>query len=337
MRWIRRALAVTAVLLALAAALAAVAAWRLHTPVALPGAAPVEFEIAPGSSLKRTAAELDRAGLLPEPALFVLAARVLGRAGSIKAGHYQIARPHSPLELLEKFTRGDVTLAQITIIEGWTFRQLRAALDQHPDLRHETSAMSDAEVLAALGETGGAPEGLFFPDTYFFSKNSPDLDVLRRAHQTMQQHLEQAWQGRRDGLPLNSPYEALILASIIEKETGREEDRAMIGGVFANRLRLGMKLQSDPTVIYGMGEDFDGDLRKRDLGSDTPFNTYTRAGLPPTPIAMPGRASLAAATQPAETGALYFVARGDGSSVFSKTLDEHNQAVNRYQRRRTGP
>lgn len=337
MRWIRRALAVTAVLLALAAALAAVAAWRLHAPVALPGAGPVEFEIAPGSSLKRTAAELAQAGLLPDPGLFVLAGRILGRAGSIKAGHYQLARPHSPLELLEKFTRGDVTLAQITIIEGWTFRQLRAALDQHPDLRHETSAMSDAEVLAALGETVVAPEGLFFPDTYYFSRNSSDLDVLRRARRTMQQHLEQAWQGRRDGLPLNSPYEALILASIIEKETGREEDRAMIGGVFVNRLRLGMKLQSDPTVIYGMGEAFDGDLRKRDLGSDTPFNTYTRAGLPPTPIAMPGRAALAAATQPAETAALYFVARGDGSSVFSKTLDEHNQAVARYQRRRTGP
>ncbi|HSO05968.1 MAG TPA: endolytic transglycosylase MltG [Pelomicrobium sp.] len=333
MIWIRRAAWITLVLIAVAAALAGIAAWRLHAPVQLPGAGPVEFEIAPGSSLKRTAAELAQAGLLPEPALFVLAGRVLGRAGSIKAGHYQLARPHSPLELLDKFTRGDVTLAQITIIEGWTFRQLRAALDQHPDLRHETSAMSDADVLASLGEVADAPEGLFFPDTYFFSKNSTDLDVLRRARRTMEQHLQDAWGDRREGLPLRSPYEALILASIIEKETGREEDRAMIGGVFANRLRLGMKLQSDPTVIYGMGDGFDGNLRKRDLGSDTPFNTYTRAGLPPTPIALPGRASLAAATQPAETAALYFVARGDGSSVFSKTLDEHNQAVNRYQRR----
>lgn len=333
MKWLRRLVwAGLAGMLAAAAALALLA-WRLHQPVALPAGQPVEFEIAPGTSLRGTAQELGRAGLVQEPELFELAGRVLGRAGSLKAGHYLINRPHSPMELLDKFTRGDVTLAEITFIEGWTFREVRAALERHPDLRRDTAAMDDAELLAALGIASPSPEGLFFPDTYFFSRNSSDLELLKRAHRTMQQHLGRAWQERSPDLPLTDPYQALILASIVEKETGLATDRALVAGVFVNRLRIGMRLQSDPTVIYGMGLAFDGNLRKRDLSADTPYNSYTRVGLPPTPIALPGEASLRAATQPAETRALYFVARGDGSSVFSETLADHNRAVNRYQRR----
>jgi UPF0755 protein len=332
MKWLKALVGLSIVAVLVGGIGAGIAVWRFNAPVALPGASPVEFELAPGTSLKKTAAELARQGLVQEPELFVLAGRILGRAGSIKAGHYEITRPHSPRELLDKITRGDVTLAELTVIEGWSFRQLRAALDRHPDVRHDTAGLSDGELLAAIGASASSPEGLFFPDTYFFSKNSSDLDLLRRAYRTLQEHLAQAWGGRRPGLPLDDPYQALILASIVEKETGQEADRSMVAAVFANRLRLGMKLQSDPTVIYGMGERFDGDLRKKDLAADTPYNTYTRTGLPPTPIALPGRASLMAATQPADTKALYFVARGDGTSVFSDSLADHNRAVNRYQR-----
>jgi UPF0755 protein len=333
MSWIRR-LAWTGLIAVLAAgAAASLAAWRLHAPVALPSAGPVEFEIAPGTSLRGTARELARVGLVPEPVLFELAGRLLGRAQSLKAGHYLISQPHSPLELLDKLTRGDVTLAEITFIEGWTFRDVRAALDQHPDLRHETTGMDETALLAALGISAPSPEGLFFPDTYFFSRDSSDLDLLKRAHRAMQDHLDRAWTSRRPDLPLDDPYQALILASIVEKETGLASDRPLVAGVFVNRLRIGMRLQSDPTVIYGMGLGFDGNLRKRDLAADTPYNSYTRAGLPPTPIALPGEASLRAATQPADTRALYFVSRGDGSSVFSENLTDHNRAVNRYQRR----
>lgn len=333
MSWPKALIWIVVVAVLTGAAMAGIVAWRLHAPVTLPGGSPVEFELTPGTSLKGTAAELARRGLVDEPELFVLAGRLLGRAGAIKAGHYQITRPHSPLELLDKITRGDVTLAEITFIEGWTFRQLRAALDQHPDLRHETAALNESQLLAAIGASAPSLEGLFFPDTYFFSKGSSDLEVLRRAYRTMQEHLNQAWAERRPGLPLGDPYQALILASIVEKETGRESDRTMVAGVFVNRLRLGMRLQSDPTVIYGMGSSFDGNLRKKDLVDNTPFNTYTRDGLPPTPIALPGRASLQAVTRPAETKALYFVARGDGTSEFSDSLADHNRAVNRYQRR----
>jgi UPF0755 protein len=220
----------------------------------------------------------------------------------------------------------------VRLIEGWTFRQFRAELARADALKPTTEAMSDAELMAAIGAPGQAPEGRFFPDTYAYSKGASDLAVLKRAHRAMEQRLEAAWTQRAPNLPLGSAGEALILASIVEKETGTEADRGKVAGVFANRLRIGMPLQTDPTVIYGLGAGFDGNLRKRDLLADGPYNTYTRNGLPPTPIAMPGEAALRAAVQPESTRALYFVARGDGSSQFSETLDQHNRAVNRYQR-----
>jgi len=236
------------------------------------------------------------------------------------------------LDLLRKLTRGDVTQAEIAFIEGWTFRQIRERLDAHPDVRHDTKGLSDAEVMRLIGAAQGVAEGLFFPDTYLFSKQGRDIEVLRRAYRSMQRHLAREWESRAAGLPYADAYQALIMASIVEKETGRDQDRPLVAAVFVNRLRQGMLLQTDPTVIYGIGEKFDGNLRKRDLLTDTPYNTYTRSGLPPTPIAMPGLASLLAALHPAASQAVYFVARGDGSSQFSRTLDEHNQAVNRYQR-----
>jgi UPF0755 protein len=232
-----------------------------------------------------------------------------------------------------------VALSEIRFIEGWTFRQLRARLDAHPDLRHDSTGLSDAEIMRRIGEEEGAgesglsPEGWFFPDTYLFARRGSDLDILARAHRAMRRHLEREWAQRTEPSPLTDPYQALILASIVEKETGRETDRPQIAAVFLNRLGQGMILQSDPTVIYGLGESFDGNLRKRNLSADTPYNTYVRGGLPPTPIAMPGLASLKAVLHPAPSRMLYFVARGDGSSHFSRTLDEHNRAVNRYQRR----
>jgi UPF0755 protein len=257
-------------------------------------------------------------------------ARVTRQANAIKAGSYEVEAGVTPLALLAKLTRGDVSQAELAIIEGWNFRQLRAALDRHPDLRHDSAGLSDAELLARIGSTASHPEGLFFPDTYLFSRRSSDLDVLRRAHRHMLEVL--GWASARRAA-LQDPYQALIMASIVEKETGQAADRPMVASVFVNRCS-GMLLQTDPTVIYGLGEAFDGNLRKRDLLADTPYNTYTRPGLPPTPIAMPGVAALRAALNPPATDYLYFVARGDGSSEFSRTLDEHNRAVAQYIRKR---
>ncbi len=237
------------------------------------------------------------------------------------------------LALLDKLTRGDVTQGELVLVEGKTFRQLRAFLNEHPDLAHDTQKLSDGEILALLGAKEAHPEGLFFPDTYLFNKGSSDIDVLRRAYKAMQPKLAAAWEMRESTLPVKTPYELLILASIVEKETGLPADRPQVAAVFANRLRRGMPLQTDPTVIYGLGERFDGNLRKTDLQADTPWNTYTRPGLPPTPIAMPGLASLQAAAKPPTSDMLYFVARGDGTSVFSATLDGHTSAVARYQKR----
>jgi UPF0755 protein len=228
--------------------------------------------------------------------------------------------------------RGDETLAVVRLIEGWTFRQFRAELAKADSLKPTTSGMNDAEVMAALGEPGVSAEGRFYPDTYAYSKGSSDLAVLKRAHRAMKQRLEAAWAERAADTPLRSVDEALTLASIVEKETGVSADRGKVAGVFVNRLRIGMPLQTDPTVIYGLGEKFDGNLRKRDLLADTPYNTYLRAGLPPTPISMPGKASLMAVVHPDPTRALYFVSRGDGSSEFSESLAAHNRAVNQYQR-----
>jgi UPF0755 protein len=293
---------------------------------------PLQFDLKPGSSLRAAAQEMERAGVLREPERFILMTRLLGGAASIKAGNYEVSEPVTPYRLLQKILLGEVTQATVTFVEGWTFRLMRKTLDEHPDVAHATRGLTDEEVLQRLGIEEASPEGLFFPDTYHFARGNSDLRVLRRAHRLMQSHLEAQWAARAHELPLATPYEALILASIVEKETGREAERPLVAAVFVNRLRKGMLLQADPTVIYGLGETFDGNLRKRDLVADAPYNTYTRAGLPPTPIAMPGLASLAATLNPPPSDALYFVSRGDGSSHFSRTLGEHERAVTKYQR-----
>ena len=293
---------------------------------------PAQFTIKSGSSLRGAAQQMAGAGILRHPEWFVVLGRLLGEAGHLKAGIYELEREVTPLELLRKITQGDYTLAGITFVEGWTFKQMRKALDQHPAPKHDTQGLSDAEILQRLGVEQASPEGWFFPDTYYFSNGSSDLRILRRAHALMKTQLAAQWDKRAENLPLASPYEALILASIIEKETGKADERPLIAAVFVNRLRLGMKLQTDPTVIYGMGAAFDGNLRKGDLTDDTPYNTYTRTGLPPTPIAMPGLAALTAVVNPARSDALYFVSKGDGSHQFSRSLGEHERAVTKYQK-----
>jgi len=305
-------------------------AWYAFTPV--PAATlPVEFEVPAGSGLRATARLLEKAGLAVRPRHFELLARATGRAGSIKAGNYEITAPATPEEILDKLTRGAVAQADLRIIEGWSFGQLRAALDASPYLRHDTEGLSDDELLARVGATERHAEGLFFPDTYLFARSSSDLAVLRRAYRAMQRHLAEEWAQRAAEVPYQSPYEALVMASIVEKETGRAEERERIAGVLVNRLRIGMALQVDPTVIYGLGKEFDGNLKRVHLNTDGPYNTYTRPGLPPTPIALPGLASLRAALRPAPTKALYYVSRGDGTSQFSRSLEEHNRAVSKYQ------
>jgi UPF0755 protein len=301
-------------------------------PLDLP-AETVEFRVPAGTGLRGVVGILERAGVNVQGNLLVLAARLSGKEGAIRAGTYGITAGITPRELLDTLVQGKVLQVEVRLIEGWTFRQWRSQLASQPGLEHVSAGLGDAELMQRLGFPGVAPEGMFFPDTYRVDKYSSDLELLSRAARAMQRHLQREWEGREQGLPYRTPYEALIMASIVEKETGQAADRGMVAGVFVNRLRLGMRLQTDPTVIYGLGERFDGNLRKVDLQTDTPYNTYTRAGLPPTPIAMPGLASLRAALHPARTEALYFVARGDGSSHFSRSLDEHNQAVNRYQRR----
>jgi UPF0755 protein len=260
--------------------------------------------------------------------------RLSGQDRQIKAGSYEIETGTTPRSLLRKLVRGEESLRTVTLVEGWTFRQVRQALAQAPQLAADTAALSDEAIMERLGRAGLPAEGRFFPDTYSYAKGSSDLKVLARALRSMDRHLADVWDKRALDTPLKNPDQALVLGSIVEKETGRASERPQIAGVFANRLRIGMLLQTDPTVIYGMGDRFDGNLRKKDLQTDTPWNTYTRAGLPPTPIAMPGRDALLAAVAPARTDALYFVARGDGSSEFSSSLDAHNRAVDKYQRKR---
>jgi UPF0755 protein len=297
----------------------------------------VEFRVPSGMGLRGVARTLNQAGVAVDARLLVLAARVSGRAGTVRAGVYALRVGSSPQDLLELLASGQVLQVDVRLIEGWTFREWRQKIAAHPDLTRTSAALSDAELMARLGMAGQSPEGLFFPDTYRVDKFSDDLALFARAARTMQEHLQREWQDREANLPYRNAYEALIMASIVEKETGLDTDRSEIAGVFVNRLRLGMRLQTDPTVIYGLGSAFDGNLRRIHLETDTPYNTYTRAGLPPTPIAMPGLASIRAALHPAPIKALYFVARGDGSSQFSATLAEHNAAVNRYQRRRQRP
>jgi len=314
-----------------ACAAAGYAAWYVTTPIAMK-TLPAEFELPPGTRFRQAVAVMENSGVAVGSWQFELLARGLGRAPNIKAGSYELAHPLTPLELLDKLTRGDVTQAELTLIEGWTFRQVRAALDEDPYLRHDSAGLDEQQLLARIGARETHAEGLFFPDTYMFAKGSSDLAVLRRAYRAMHRHLEAEWSARDATTPYGSPYDALIMASIVEKETGVASERGMIAGVLVNRLRVGMRLQVDPTVIYGLGAQFDGNLTKAHLLADGPYNTYTRAGLPPTPIAMPGLDSLRAALRPAKTDALYYVARGDGSSEFSRTLDAHNRAVDKYQR-----
>ena len=310
------------------------AGWVLYfanTSVHLPQS-PYEFTLKHGSSLRTIARQFSAEGLIPEPWSFILLAKTLGKEGGIKAGNYQLDREITPFQLVKKITKGDVSQSEIVFIEGWNFSQLRKTLDEHPAVRHDTASLSDRELLSRLGAPEENAEGLFFPDTYYFSNGMSDLSVLKRAYQIMGQRLADAWQERSPNLPYSTPYEALIMASIVEKETGRSGERPMIAAVFINRLRIGMRLQTDPTVIYGLGETFDGNLHKRDLTTDNAYNTYTRSGLPPGPIAMPGWASIHAALHPDQTSALYFVSRGDGTHQFSRNLAEHNQAVARYQK-----
>lgn len=320
-----------ALLLIVVIGLAASFVWWSQEPIALTEET-LEFRIQPGSGLRAAVRQMNEAGVPVDADLFILLARWQGKSGAIKTGTYSTTSGETPASLLEKLASGRVTQASITLVEGWTFRQFRARIDAHPALRHDTAGLSEAQIIARLGLRFNSLEGRLFPDTYLFDKESSDLEVIARAVSSMQARLDETWAQRPPGLPYKTPDEVLIMASIIEKETGREEDRTMVAAVFVNRLRIGMRLQTDPTVIYGLGESFNGNLRKIHLQTDTPYNTYTRSGLPPTPIAMPGLASLRAAVAPASSNAMYFVARGDGSSQFSQTLDEHNRAVNRYQR-----
>ncbi len=318
-------------LLFVAALLAAAAWWWVRQPLVLPAGVPsVNVVLPSGSSARSVAQAVVEAGVGTPPSALYWYFRVSGKSGGLKAGTYEIEQGDTPQKLLNKLFNGLQSLRSVTMVEGWNIRQLRAALAKAEFLKPDTQALSNEALMAKLGRPGMHPEGRFFPDTYSYAKGSSDVFVLQAAMRAMDKQLAAAWEARQADTPLKSPEQALILASIIEKETGKPTDRPEIGGVFTNRLRIGMLLQTDPTVIYGLGEKFDGDIRKRDLQTDTPYNTYTRSGLPPTPIAMPGKASLLAAVQPAQTKALYFVARGDGSSKFSATLAEHNNAVNKY-------
>jgi len=325
-------LAGLALLVLTAGAALAAAAWWLERPLAL--ATPsVEVSIEPGTSPREVARAWVQAGVQVSPRFLYEWFRWSGQARQIRAGSYEIETGATARSLLAKMVQGDEALESVRLIEGWTFRQFREALARAPHLKPATAGMDEAALMAAIGAPGQAAEGRFFPDTYLYSRGVSDLTVLQRAHRAMQRHLAATWAERAEGLPLKSPDEALVLASIIEKETGRDEERERISAVFVNRLRIGMPLQTDPTVIYGLSESFNGNLTRADLLRDTPWNTYTRRGLPPTPIAMPGRAALRAATQPDRTDALYFVAAGGGRHTFSKTLEQHNVAVRQLIRR----
>ena len=292
----------------------------------------IPFAVAPGSAAGSVATQMAKAGVPVNPFLFAILARATGKSGRIKAGSYELKPNTSPRGLLNQLVRGEFAQESVTIIEGWTFRQMRQTLATAPNLNHDTANLSDEELLGKIAPQYKSPEGLFFPDTYLFAKGSSELAIFKHAHQAMMERLNAAWEKRNPNLPYASPYEALIMASIVEKETGQKNERPMIAGVFVNRLKAGMLLQTDPAVIYGMGQKYEGKIHKKDLETDTPYNTYTRAGLPPTPIALPGVQSLQAALTPAKTEALYFVARRDGTSKFSDNLTEHNKAVNQYQK-----
>ncbi len=330
-------------MIVVAAALCGAGAWWLHQPLAFSAALgpvaeveSVEVVVGPGMPPRAVAQAIVDAGVKVNPSLLYAWFRLSGDARTIKAGTYEFARNTTPRGLLQQLVQGEESMLAITLVEGWTFNQVREALAKAEHLKPATLGLEPMEIMNNLGRPGVHPEGRFFPDTYNYAKGSTDLAVLKRALRAMDERLDAAWQLRPANSPLKNRDQALILASIVEKETGKGADRPLIGGVFNNRLRIGMMLQTDPTVIYGLvqkiGDQYDGNLRKRDLQTDTPWNTYTRPGLPPTPIAMPGKAALQAAVSPASTKALYFVARGDGTSQFSDTLADHNRAVNKFQR-----
>jgi UPF0755 protein len=326
-----RLLARVVVVLAVAAAgTAGAIGWWIQQPLPLP-TSPFAFDVKPGASLRSVASELAGAGVLPIGFPLVALARYRAVDRSIKAGNYEIAAGITLPRLLDKLTQGDVTQTALTIIEGSTFAELAAALKASPAIVKTLLDLPEAELARRVGLPGASVEGWFFPDTYFLAAGSSDLALLARAHRLMRERLDAAWERRAPDTPLKDSYAALILASIVEKETARAVDRPLIASVFVNRLRLGMPLQSDPTVIYGLGAKFDGNLRRRDLEADTAHNTYTRGGLPPTPIALPGQASLDAVVNPPKSSYLYFVARGDGTSEFSANLPDHNRAVARFQ------
>lgn len=320
-----------AILLALALGSLGAGWWWVNRPLDMPSTT-LDLSIEPGTSPREIALSVKEAGVDVTPSLLYWWFRLSGQSRKIKAGSYEITPGTTPRSLLSKLVQGDEALRSVTLVEGWTFRQFRAALQKAEYIKPQSQGLTDAAIMEQLGKTGLAPEGQFFPDTYTYAKGSSDMAVLLRALHAMDKKLAQAWAQRSPKAAVQTPEQALTLASIVEKETGRASDRPMISAVFNNRLRIGMRLQTDPTVIYGMGSTFDGNLRKVDLLTDTPWNTYTRSGLPPTPIAMPGKAALLAAVQPATSNALYFVAKGNGTSHFSASLEEHNRAVNKYQR-----
>lgn len=330
----KKSLIATVLLAAIAAALVAGIVKWADSPVDL--ATPeLDVTIKPHSTLRSVSLQLNRGGVHVEPELFVLMTRVLGLSSQLKSGNYAFKAGITPYEMLQKIARGDVNEYVATVIEGWTFQKMRNELDGNPALKHDTAGMTDTDLLKAIGvpddvSAKATAEGLFFPDTYLFDKDTSDLAVYKRAYNLMQLRLNEAWNTRAQGLPFKTPYDALIMASIVEKETGRAADRPLVAAVFTNRLRIGMPLQTDPSVIYGLGSAYGGKLHKKDLQTDTPYNTYTRTGLPPGPIALPGVAALAATLNPASSTALYFVSRGDGSSIFSDNLGDHNRAVDKY-------
>jgi UPF0755 protein len=289
-----------------------------------------EFAIKPGNSIRQVAQKLSDAGYIDDPVMFIALAKIEGKETSTKAGEYLIKSSHTPNDLIDLFSRGNSIMYSFTIIEGWTFHQLLEAIRKDAILE-QTIGTDIPEIMAKISQADEHPEGRFLPDTYHFPRGTTDLEFLKRAYRTMQQKLAQEWSKRENDLPLNSPYEALILASIIEKETGAAFERPLISAVFTQRLKRGMRLQTDPTIIYGLGQNFDGNIRYRDLKKDTPYNTYLHKGLTPTPIALPGIDAIRAALHPADSNALYFVSKGDGTHKFSRTLKEHNEAVSKYQ------
>ncbi|MGH8398742.1 MAG: endolytic transglycosylase MltG [Gammaproteobacteria bacterium] len=324
-------------LIVIAAVIAGIAAWRWYFIPVVGGVHAVDIEVTPGAPLREVAAELHAQGALPQPLDLVWLARLRSDANTIRAGEYLVEPGTSVAGLLDLLKSGKVVLHSLTLVEGWTFKQVLQAVENDPALKHTFSTQDDESIMTRLGHSGQFPEGMFYPDTYQFPKGTSDTNFLERAYRVMQSHLQATWQTRAPNLPYKTPYDALIMASVIEKETAQPQERGEIAGVFVRRLEKGMHLQSDPTVIYGLGSSYTGKITYKDLRTDTPYNTYTRSGLPPTPICMPSLASIIAALHPTPGDALYFVARGDGTHQFSATLAEQNAAVQKYQIKQRKP